>query len=407
MTFILSQQTEYEVTSKFRVIEDEFVRWRRSFIASSPPRVLVITACNSANIHDVEINQDDKLRISFGPGLKNISQDGLDIKVTLTIDDQSYVLLEENLAHGARGWTTSDWISLPTGKGSLSISCEPGPEGKSSGDWLAISELFVCPPEDYTKWRRLEHKQIRTDGLSELNALGTQIVAETRHYNGGVEGLFEVVGRDGLITLIRNGLLPSHRVLDFGCGSLRLGYWLIRFLDPDRYYGLEPIEKGVTAGMKILIGDELKDFKRPTIRHAWDSDITAFEVPFDYIVARSILTHTCPGMLRKILSGYATSSPDGMFFASYWRLDGDEVFDSSAYDASQVVVDGDDLPLDDMRFVTCIKYSLAYMQKTAKEFGLVVDEYREFETMGKQIWLRFRRADAPEREEIIPRIISN
>ena len=150
MTFILSQQTQYEVTSKFRVIEDGFVRWRRSFIASSPPRVLVITTCNSATFHDVEINQDDKLRISFGPGVKNISDDGLDIKVTLTIDEKSYVLLEENLAQGVRSWTTSDWITLPTGKGSLTVSCDPGPEGNGSGDWLAISELFVCPPQDYT-----------------------------------------------------------------------------------------------------------------------------------------------------------------------------------------------------------------------------------------------------------------
>jgi len=46
-------------------------------------------------------------------------------------------------------------------------------------------------------------------------------------FTGGPLEVFELVGRDAMVNLLLNGLLPAHRVLDFGCGSLRIGYWLI------------------------------------------------------------------------------------------------------------------------------------------------------------------------------------
>ena len=36
------------------------------------------------------------------------------------------------------------------------------------------------------------------------------------------------------------GLRATHRVLDFGCGSLRAGRFLLTYLDPGGYWGVEP-----------------------------------------------------------------------------------------------------------------------------------------------------------------------
>jgi hypothetical protein len=47
---------------------------------------------------------------------------------------------------------------------------------------------------------------------------------------GGPAKLFETAGRTLLITLLSEGLTPSSKVLDIGCGCLRGGYWLIHFL---------------------------------------------------------------------------------------------------------------------------------------------------------------------------------
>ena len=66
---------------------------------------------------------------------------------------------------------------------------------------------------------------------------------------GGPVETFEAIGRLQLITLLRCGLYPDSRVLDLGCGSLRGGYWLVHFLRPERYFGIEPNAFGAVGAM--------------------------------------------------------------------------------------------------------------------------------------------------------------
>lgn len=246
-----------------------------------------------------------------------------------------------------------------------------------------------------------------TDNLTEI---GKRITVETGHYNGGPPHDFEKVGRHTFQTLIADGLLPSHKLLDFGCGSLRNGFWLMRFLDTGNYYGIEPVEKGVKAGLKHLIGPELEKFKRPNFSFSTDTDIGAFNVPFDYVVARSILSHTCPGMLHKMLETFAKSSPQGTMFGSYWRADlpaelsrfwkhskaktnryQNMAVNTKSLKEGQVFAVGDDLPDDDMRFIEIITYSFGKVQKMAAMHGLSVEEDWTFHPINKQIWLKFKK----------------
>jgi SAM-dependent methyltransferase len=239
-----------------------------------------------------------------------------------------------------------------------------------------------------------------------LSEVGKAIQDESGIYNGGPASDFESVGRLTLQTLLANGLLPSHRVLDFGCGSLRNGYWLIRFLDSGNYFGIEPVEKGVKAGLKHLIDPELEAFKKPRFLYNKDSDISAFELPFDFVVARSILTHTCPGMLRRMFDTFAKSSPNGTMLASYWRYDLPKALvpwsENNRYrnlavtgenlDSNRVFALGDELADDDMRFVAIVRYSLSHVQKIAADYGLIVEEDWSFPPINRQIWLRIKRA---------------
>ncbi len=247
---------------------------------------------------------------------------------------------------------------------------------------------------------------------TDLAELGRRISQETGHYNGGPAHDFEIVGRHTFQTLVADGLLPSHRVLDFGCGSLRNGYWLMRYLDSGNYYGIEPVEKGVKAGLKHLIGPELEAFKKPTFRFSTDNDIGAFGVPFDYVVARSIMSHTCPGMLHQMLSTFASSSPNGTMFVSYWRHDlpkiaprwqvwrrdepkiaryRDMAVNPASLNEKQIFAIGDNLPDDDMRFIEIITYSLGKVRKMAAQYGLSVEEDWTFKPLNKQIWLKIKK----------------
>ena len=215
------------------------------------------------------------------------------------------------------------------------------------------------------------------------------IVGESNHYSGGPLRDFECVGRDAFIHLLLHGLLPHHRLLDFGCGSLRLGYWLIRFLDPNCYFGIDPIPKGVDAGLKYAVGDELAAIKRPKFEFIGNCDMTAFGQTFDYVVARSILTHTTPGMLHLILKQFAAVTSTGVFLASYWRTDGEYVIDTSHVEGKYETAIGDDLPDDDHRFIAFVKFSWPYIQAAAERASLNVEELNDLEPINQQIWLKF------------------
>ena len=74
---------------------------------------------------------------------------------------------------------------------------------------------------------------------------------------------FERGGRSHLATLLLEGLNPESKLLDFGCGVLRVAYWLVCFLDAGNYYGIEPARQRVEYGMRYLFTSEELKLKRP------------------------------------------------------------------------------------------------------------------------------------------------
>ncbi len=51
---------------------------------------------------------------------------------------------------------------------------------------------------------------------------------------------YDFMGATQFRLLTTLGLRDHHRLLDFGCGSLRAGRLLIPYLNPGNYYGIEP-----------------------------------------------------------------------------------------------------------------------------------------------------------------------
>ena len=62
--------------------------------------------------------------------------------------------------------------------------------------------------------------------------------------------------------LLKHGLQPSHCVVDYGCGSFRLGTPLIAYLEPDKYWGLDVVEDFMRIGMELM-DPALDATKRP------------------------------------------------------------------------------------------------------------------------------------------------
>jgi SAM-dependent methyltransferase len=143
-------------------------------------------------------------------------------------------------------------------------------------------------------------------------------LAET-HFLGGPTWTFERVGRLGLEVLLQEGLTPGSRVLDVGCGALRLGYWLMRVLDPGHYYGIEPNQEMLNLGLRELVEPDIVERADAHFSANDEFDFAVFGESFDFVVARSIWTHASRTQISAMLTSFAaTASAQGVFLASYY-----------------------------------------------------------------------------------------
>jgi SAM-dependent methyltransferase len=143
-------------------------------------------------------------------------------------------------------------------------------------------------------------------------------LAETT-FLGGPPAQFERVGRLGLEVLLGEGLRPTSRVLDVGCGALRVGYWLMRVLDPGCYFGIEPNRDMLRVGIEDVVEPEVIQRAAPHFAHNDDFDFSCFGERFDFVFARSIWTHASKAQISTMLSSFAeTGAPGGVFLTSYY-----------------------------------------------------------------------------------------
>ena len=124
------------------------------------------------------------------------------------------------------------------------------------------------------------------------------------HYRAyvGPPGDYDLVSAMVFNLLTCIGLRQYHRVLDIGCGSLRVGRLLIPYLNPSHYFGIEPNKWLVEDGIANEIGMDLIRVKRPTL--SYRASMEEFETPLnlDYAIAQSIFSHCGQDLIRTWLS---------------------------------------------------------------------------------------------------------
>jgi len=203
--------------------------------------------------------------------------------------------------------------------------------------------------------------------------IARRIQAETGGFTGGPVESFTKVGRYTLESLQRCGMTPDSNLIDIGCGALRLGYWLVRYLGPGRYFGLEPSKRYVEIGLRIAIGPELAEEKKPRFDYNGDFDFTKFGVPFNFAVARSIFSHASPRMIGQAMDSFRDSAaPGGVMLASYNRMN----------KGRQEVVDVKERGGE----WSWRRYAPAYLQQMASERGLAAEDFEE--PFNGQVWLK-------------------
>ncbi|GMV90219.1 MAG: hypothetical protein AMXMBFR81_31490 [Chthonomonas sp.] len=139
-----------------------------------------------------------------------------------------------------------------------------------------------------------------------------------------VGGQWERIGRLQFAFLRnRAGLRPDHRVLDIGCGALRLGVHVIRFLEPGGYMGVEKEPELIRLGIERELGHDLYEQKRPALIVSADFEFDRLPAKPDIAWAHSLFTHLTPDRISLCLRNLrAWIEPTGVLFATFFEAFG-------------------------------------------------------------------------------------
>lgn len=196
---------------------------------------------------------------------------------------------------------------------------------------------------------------------------------------------FEAAGRSQLIELLQQGLLPESRLLDFGCGCLRIAYWLVRFLDPNCYFGIEPARNRVQAGLRYLFNEDIVRTKRPRFDYNANFDSSAFRETFDFFLARSIWTHGSKAQIEATLDAFVRdANPGAKFLTSYLPAEtAQDDYDGAAWVGTSHECDVPGV----------IKHRLSWIQEECEKRRLTFEELPGLDC-DWQLWLCIRAATA-------------
>jgi cyclopropane fatty-acyl-phospholipid synthase-like methyltransferase len=208
----------------------------------------------------------------------------------------------------------------------------------------------------------------------------SSILIEKEIFSGGGYDDFHEAGENQLIVLTHFGLEPSSKVLDIGCGCLRGGRWLIPSLNSKCYFGLEPNIEMLEVGKNIVVDSETMDEKKPVFDSNSDFDFAVFDTTFDYVIARSIWTHSSKKQIEKMLDQFVRNSSDSAKFLTSYMKPRIPIFDDykgdhwigKSHESNQPGI---------------TRHSFKWIEKTCNNRGLSVTNVDSDLNYRAQIWL--------------------
>jgi SAM-dependent methyltransferase len=112
-----------------------------------------------------------------------------------------------------------------------------------------------------------------------------EILTEKHHTQyGNCWGL----GKD-YFNFLKERIKKDDKILDFGCGTLRLGIHLIQFLNSGRYFGIDSDQESIDICEKYEI--PLNDLNKKNATFAYNDEFILPDIKFDVIFAAAVFIH--------------------------------------------------------------------------------------------------------------------
>lgn len=157
--------------------------------------------------------------------------------------------------------------------------------------------------------------------------------AGAHHYRAyvGPPERYDLIAAMTFNLLTTLGLREYHKVLDIGCGSLRIGRLLIPYLDSGNYTGIEPNQWLVEDGIEHEIGKDLLRIKSPKLVFSQDAK-TLSDDDYDFAFAQSIFSHCGMDLITQWLGDvYTHLKQEGVFLATFFPADTDSTISGWVY----------------------------------------------------------------------------
>lgn len=206
------------------------------------------------------------------------------------------------------------------------------------------------------------------------------------HYRAfvGPPGRYDLIGASQFALLYMMGLREQHRLLDVGCGSLRLGRMAIPYLLEGRYFGIEPEAWLVDEGFARELGNDARSLKAPRFDNNSDFRAEVFGPRFDFMIAQSVFSHTTAAMARTALERLAPSLADGGLLLANWLISEDA---PEAHD-----------DVSDWVYPECVLFRHAQIDTMARDCGLFARATRWFHPALTWYVFARREADLPPQD---------
>ncbi len=187
----------------------------------------------------------------------------------------------------------------------------------NGGKWLAFKNARRKEKRGRKPFRRENKEKVHRNKFDPLERFvpcldGIEVPKNFKPHNGE-----DPTGNWQLEFLKSVGVEPHHRFLDIGCGDLRAGVPLIRYLNVGNYVGLD--QSGIAIIQGTLSMTDENRAKSPVFYVGGDFGLEEIDGTFDFLWAHSVFTHVDLSMVGKCLASARTIlNPGGSFLATFF-----------------------------------------------------------------------------------------